>query len=280
MSPQCQGKTLNGKQCSRTVPDGEQFCYQHQPTQLAPQPQLDRLQDQLYAQLARLSHAERLKFITGFVAGSIAEGEIQAFWEQLKVFVEGLFSPGTQAPEEKDVQQIKLDLDEIRPGANLRNADLSKRDLHEADLRGANLSGADLSWARLLGAVLSRADLSRADLSGAHLSGADLSEAKLIEASLYGAQLSGADLSGANLSMANLSGAHLSRAHLVGADLYRANLSGAILHDADLSRARLDGTDMSKTTLNEKTILPDGKPYDPRGGLRQLERFTNRPINE
>ena len=46
-----------------------------------------------------------------------------------------------------------------------------------ADLRGANLSGANLRWVNLREANLSGANLREANLSGANLRGADLSEA-------------------------------------------------------------------------------------------------------
>ena len=106
--------------------------------------------------------------------------------------------------------------EDIRPGADLREANLSE----------ANLSGADLIGADLIGANLFKAYLIGADLRGANLSGADLSGANLI-----GADLSGADLSGANLFKANLIGADLREANLIEADLSGADLSGADLTD-------------------------------------------------
>ena len=71
------------------------------------------------------------------------------------------------------------------------------------------------------------ADLSEAELSGANLSGADLSGADMCEANMFGAKLSGANLFGANLSGANLSGADMFGADLREADLSRANLCEA-----------------------------------------------------
>tara|TARA_R110000824_G_C14801567_1_gene634462 strand:+ start:162 stop:446 length:285 start_codon:yes stop_codon:yes gene_type:complete len=55
--------------------------------------------------------------------------------------------------------------EEIRPGANLRHANLWKADLRHADLRGANLTEANLR----------RANLWKADLTGADLEGAKIS---------------------------------------------------------------------------------------------------------
>ena len=78
---------------------------------------------------------------------------------------------------------------EIKPGADLRDADLSGADLRDADLRNANLHRADLS-----GADLSGANLRDADLRNANLHRADLRRAYLRGADLRGAYLRGADL--------------------------------------------------------------------------------------
>ena len=96
---------------------------------------------------------------------------------------------------------MKINGYEIKPLANLRDADLCG-----ADLYGANLSGADLSGADLRGANLGNADLRDADLCGA-----DLRDADLCGADLCGADLRDADLCGANLGGANLGGANLSQ---------------------------------------------------------------------
>jgi len=101
----------------------------------------------------------------------------------------------------------------IKPGANLRVADLRGVDLYSADLRGADLSAADLSttnlsWANLIGADLSAADLRGVDLYSADLRGADLSAADLRGADLSWADLRGADLRVADLRVADLSAAN------------------------------------------------------------------------
>jgi hypothetical protein len=102
-----------------------------------------------------------------------------------------------------------------------------------ADLKGANLSGSILFRANLSRAILSRANLSGSKLSRASLFGADLSRADLTGANLSRAILSRADLTGANLSSASLFGADLSRADLTG-----ANLSSAVLRGANLMSAK------------------------------------------
>ena len=63
---------------------------------------------------------------------------------------------------------------EIKPGADLRGADLEKADLEGADLRKANLRGANLYRANLQDANLEGADLQDANLEGADLRGANL----------------------------------------------------------------------------------------------------------
>ncbi len=55
---------------------------------------------------------------------------------------------------------------EIKPFANLRNANLSGANLVGADLRGANLVGTDLEGANLQGAYLVGANLVGADVTG------------------------------------------------------------------------------------------------------------------
>jgi len=113
---------------------------------------------------------------------------------------------------------------EIKPGANLRYADLRGADLGRADLRGADLGRADLRGVDLRDAYLGRACLRRADLRDANLVGANLS----------GAYLVGANLSGAYLRDANLRGAYLGGADLRDANLGYANLMGARVSDTTI----------------------------------------------
>ncbi len=128
---------------------------------------------------------------------------------------------------------------DIKPGANLRNANLRGADLRHADLQGANLQNADLR-----GANLQNADLRGADLRGANLQGADLQGANLQNADLRGAYLQGANLQHANLQHANLRFADLQGANLRGADLRGADLRNADLRHADLQGANLRGANL------------------------------------
>ena len=167
----------------------------------------------------------------------------------------------------------------LKPGGDLREANLSGRnlagvDLSGADLSNANLSNADLFRADLSKANLSNADLSNADLSNADLLMADLSEANLTGANLYGARLRGTDLTGATLSglphysigvaeavfkNADLSGADLSgfdlpKVDLEGARLVGANLRGSTLRGANLSSADLSSADLSQADLRNAIL--------------------------
>lgn len=127
----------------------------------------------------------------------------------------------------------------IRPGADLRGADLDR----------ANLSGADLD---------------RANLRRAHLHSADLYRANLRRVDLRRANLRCVDLRRANLRLADLSGATLERANLECADLRGANLEGADLRGAYCTGADLRGANIRGTHLD-----PDAPPptVDDWGGL-------------
>jgi len=135
-------------------------------------------------------------------------------------------------------------MEEIKPGA---------------DLTEANLSGMDLSGANLRAADLRRADLANADLTGANLTGADLRNANLIDADLTRADLRLADLSDADLTEANLSGMDLR-----GANLRSANLTGADLRGANLDGAKLppdwEKQVGSRSTTSRPTLSPDVSP--------------------
>jgi uncharacterized protein YjbI with pentapeptide repeats len=103
--------------------------------------------------------------------------------------------------------EARTSLENLKPGADLRKAELAG-----ADLKGRNLA---------------RVNLSKANLHGADLGKANLYKANLIEADLSGADLSGVNLYQADLRGANLKGANLLKADLKGAELFRAELTGA-----------------------------------------------------
>ena len=88
---------------------------------------------------------------------------------------------------------------EIKPGANLEDADLRGANLRYANLYGATLRYAYLRYANLIGANLRCANLEGANLKGAKLEGANLWNANLKGANLEGANLEGANLEGAKL---------------------------------------------------------------------------------
>jgi len=129
----------------------------------------------------------------------------------------------------------------IKPGANLRCADLRRANLQWRDLRQAYLAGADLRDANLRGAYLTNADLRHANLRGADMTGADLR---------------GADLTGADLTFAGLADSDLTGADLTSADLRGADLTGADLTSADLRGADMTGADLTKTCLDPSNSIP------------------------
>ncbi len=124
---------------------------------------------------------------------------------------------------------------------------------HLSTFEAANLVGADLKEAYLEGQNMKKANLERANLSDAFLHKTDLSEANLFKANLFRANLLQANLRGANLQQANLIGADLS-----GADLSGANLTGARVGFTNKVMVKMVGT------ILDQTIMPNGKPYQPR----------------
>ncbi len=152
----------------------------------------------------------------------------------------------SQIPPKKEIppQKPQIKAQEIKPGIDLRNADLSgtnlsKTNLSEADLREANLSKADLGEATLWKAKLHGADIEGTSLREANLGRADLSKAKLGEANLRNATLERAILHGADLWRAKLYGTDLKETNLREANLNGADFRAAFLKNADLSGADL-----------------------------------------
>jgi len=139
----------------------------------------------------------------------------------------------------------------IKPGADLREANLEG-----AFLRGLDLHGADLSEANL-----TNANLSETNLSGAKLTDAVLCGATLHEANLEGANLDGADLSiwqywdedhneieqGTDLEKANFRSASLINSDFYGAYVVDADFTGANITDANFAYAELRNCDFTDT---------------------------------
>jgi len=174
---------------------------------------------------------------------------------------------------------------EIKPNADLRDAQLRGFDLSNVNLQGANLSGAELSRADINGANLEGANLEGAYLDGitsgnlkgtpsALPDGYKILNGYLVGygVSLYGADLQGADLQGMDLSFVyfdttNLEGANLTGTKLdkvywrdvkvtpntlpEGYSIIKGNLVGpnTNLKSADLEGANLDGLNLDGADL-------------------------------
>src|SRR3990167_8823964 len=84
--------------------------------------------------------------------------------------------------EEKKINQVsdnrmetKMTIaSELRPGADLTNANLTTADLTDLNLLGANLTNADLLHADLIGVDLQGTNLTNVDLRGANLTNTNL----------------------------------------------------------------------------------------------------------
>jgi uncharacterized protein YjbI with pentapeptide repeats len=104
------------------------------------------------------------------------------------------------------------------------------------------------------------ADLKEADLSGVFLQRADLTEAKLQGASLVGADLEGANLEGADLEGADLSEANLRHANLRDVTLHDTSLRKADLLGANVNEALLQKLQRDKNIDLTGTLLSDSIP--------------------
>lgn len=171
----------------------------------------------------------------------------------------------------------------LRPGANLRNADLEGFNLTGVDLSGADLAGARLTGARFSDDLGTR----KLNLTGAQLSGVTSGAIEGHATLPTGWQLhngylvgAGARLIGADLRDADLSGATLLRTvsggvdctgcrlpagwrwtglpsgyfvgpgpNLEGADLRGLDLQGLSLADANLTGANLSGANLARSNL-------------------------------
>ncbi|MDA7931208.1 pentapeptide repeat-containing protein [Akkermansiaceae bacterium] len=130
--------------------------------------------------------------------------------------------------------EIRGEVYEIKPNANLENA---------------QLYGADLSRANLTAATFERANIFLVDFTGADLFTSNLSEANLVAANFTDANLVGADLRISDCEGADFTNANLKRAFLSGASLKAAKVKGANLEEAELISTYLKGADFDGTNL-------------------------------
>jgi hypothetical protein len=128
-----------------------------------------------------------------------------------------------------------------------------------SDLRGANLRNADLHCLNLSRVNLTNAQLHDANLQGANLAGANLTNAQLQDANLQGANLAGANLTNAQLQDANLQGATLPIIFGTAAE----KISKALTWSNDF-----DGTSRDFQISVEHNLSDDWRPARSRiGGL-------------
>ena len=291
--PRCQGKTKKGQSCSRNVPVGSPYCWQHQSDET-------EMGEDVYERLEKATPTERTGIVLRFIEAH-PEGRLELpIREGVRANLQGIdLSHDTlkirraqcqQSPswwidrfqevnlrganlqgadlKEANLQGAKLGLANLQGailwkanfqtavlrGANLQDAFLLEANLQKADLREANLQGATLEQANLQGAILVEANLQEANLQGAALKGTNLQEAILIEANLQETFLREAKLQKADLREAKLQGAELWYADLQGAVLKGADLQGAVLKGADLQGADLRGANLQETNLVETNL--------------------------
>lgn len=106
----------------------------------------------------------------------------------------------TPTPLPASIGGCQIARDTECPGADLSGADLGSQWAGRDQIR----AGADLRDANFEGANFSNAKLGEVNLQKANLKNANLTNAYLVSAFLFGADLSGADLTGADLSNADV----------------------------------------------------------------------------
>jgi len=215
-----------------------------------------------------------------FVLTAISSfGQGEGFW------IEENVDPETGLRTGKIEMFFGEEIIEIKPNADLRDAQLRGFDLRNVNLQGANLSGAELSRADINGANLEGANLENArfsEISSGNLKGTPSALPdgyKIIngylvgyEVSLYDANLEGADLQGMNLSYVSFRSANLEGVNLTGADLTRVIWIGVkgtpsslpdsyyIINDhlvgpnANLESANFQGADLEGLNLNNAKL--------------------------
>ena len=128
--PTCQGRTKDGRPCSRKVKEGASSCWQHQTNQ-------DVAWQELYEGLAEAPPENRTRIVLRLIR-ECPEG-------------------GLGLPERDGVVAHLSGI--ALPGVNVASADLRGADLSGVDLRGANLGMANLQGVNLSDAALRGANL-------------------------------------------------------------------------------------------------------------------------
>ena len=210
--PRCQGKTKKGQSCSRSVPDGLPYCWQHLPDET-------ETEQDVYERLEKATSAERTDIVLSLI----------------EAHPEGRLELPERDGMRANLQGIDLSLNILK----VRRTQFQQSPLRGADLQGVILTDANLQKADLVLANLQGAFLWKANLQGANLLAANLQDANLGYADLQGASLLGTNLQGASLWNTNLQKADLGHANLQDATLLEANLQNAILRNTKLQQVDL-----------------------------------------
>jgi len=140
-------------------------------------------------------------------------------------------------------------MNELQPGARLRDFRYEERSLAGAGLQGIHLHGGSLARSDISGADLERAVLRDCVLDGVRAAGCRLVQARIEDSSAVGIDLSGANLAGAILHQTDFSRGCFDRAGLRGALADGASFRGASLRDADLREVRMHDADFRGADL-------------------------------
>lgn len=239
----CQGKTKDGRPCSRIVKGGALYCWQHR--------REESPWRETYELLTRATPEEKTEIIL----------------QLIEKHPEGRLELPTRGGVQANLSNLDLSVDTIKEKLKQSRGSLpvwwnrfKGLNLCGANLQGANLKGASLRDADMAHANLEACDLTSADLQGAHLGGANLQKSNLEGTKFQKADLSNADLRDANLLGTDFRYAHLWNVDLrdvfldgtdfQGATLFEANLRGAYLIDVYLSETRLAGSKLERVDLS------------------------------
>jgi uncharacterized protein YjbI with pentapeptide repeats len=168
-----------------------------------------------------------------------------------------------------DLSGLKLFREKIGDNVILEGVPFVNSSLSNADFTGALLSGADFSY------TLSREIYYLDEREGEQMRQEEEYDSHL--------NFSGAHLEGANFSNRNLEKVSFIGAHLQGANLTKIRISEVNFSDANLEGAQVSlrsgwmysssGNDQT-VIVNEKTILPNGKPCGKKGTFKFNEIFN------
>lgn len=139
---------------------------------------------------------------------------------------------------------------EIRPGADLSNADLRRSDLSNMDLRGikfykANLAGCNLKNSNFAGCNMDYANLSSTDLTRTNFEGCNLAAARF----------DGADIDHTIFKRAKMQGSTFRKQKIKNTNFRHARLGSAEFDDVNINKCYFDDAQMHSVRFQESSIL-------------------------